>query len=264
MVGIGIDLVDLAVLDGGVAVSYDADAQSLFDRMSPTPDATRKGHINTLIVALKAAGTWTLTDVLYVLAADVSANALLEWKGNTAYNAIANGAAAFVADRGYTGTSAGDYLGTAYAPGTTSLGMTNTDCHMGCYVTTGTAGTGVDMGHSTSWRNVASNTVTRASLAGTGFITGPVGNGPHHVSASRTSSTSAFCYRNGSAGLEYVISSTTALSTTELTLLANFAAATPSGRQVAIAHQGRAWTAQQTLDSYTAFAAYLTAIGAPA
>lgn len=80
--------------------------------MSPAPDATRMGHIDTLVRALKTAGVWTKMDALYLFAAHNSQAALLNWKGAT-YNATATNSPTFAADRGYTGAST-KYIETGY------------------------------------------------------------------------------------------------------------------------------------------------------
>lgn len=251
---------------------YDPDATALFARMSPAPDTTRKGNINTLILALKAAGTWTLTDVLYVLAADAEANGLLEWKGNTAYNGVKNGSPAFTIDRGFVGTVAGDYIETSYNPGTVSLGMALNDAHIGVYCTTFVASLNSDMGHnSTSNRVTAGGTGANGAVAAiaalnssaAGAGTAPLGTVPQYIVGSRTGSTVFTAYRNGVAGTPSATAST-ALPSTSLTLIGRGSATGGSGRTCAIHHEGRGWTTQQTLDSYTAFAAFLTAIGSPA
>jgi hypothetical protein len=57
-VGLGLGLSPLVVSAGG----FDADAQAFFDRVTAaggTLSATEKTAVNTLVVTMKADGTWT-------------------------------------------------------------------------------------------------------------------------------------------------------------------------------------------------------------
>lgn len=90
---------------------YDPAATAYFSRMAAQPGPARKGQINTLIVALKAAGVWAKLDFLYLLAAhDAQAGRL---------NMVANDELApvnsplFTVDRGFKGDGAAAYLESA-------------------------------------------------------------------------------------------------------------------------------------------------------
>lgn len=267
-----VDILAMAVQQGGGPGSgypfNNAEAAAVVARMSAPPDDTRKAVIDTLVGGLKSGATsgtniWSKIDVLYVHAAHSSQAALLEWKGNTAYDAVANGSAAFTTDRGWIGTSTGDYLQSSYAPGTSSLGMTNADCHYGAFAQTGSATNANDMGQSaTSWALKTADGFAAARIAGSSLVNPSAGSGPHHIAASRSSSTSAFAYRNGVAGAEQTVSNTTALSTVALVLLAATAASAPSGRRFSAFHVGKALTAAEHLDIFNALQAYNTAVGA--
>jgi len=119
------------IILGASGVSYDADAQALFARMTTQPNATRKGIINDLILGLKADGNWTQLDVLVILAAHTSQAALLDWKN------LQDGAEvlapAFVADRGYTSDGATSYINTQFNPSTDAVLFTQNDASCGIY-----------------------------------------------------------------------------------------------------------------------------------
>ena len=247
-------------------ISYDAAASALFARMSPAPSDTRKGIINTLILALKAAGTWTLFDVLYVFAADAEANALLEWKGNTLYNGVKTGVPTFTTDRGFTATTGLDIITTGYLPATLSLGMTQNSAHFGGYTTTDSTTVAGDVyfGSGVTNRIVARSIQPTAGLnaTGPGIANSPTGTSPHHIVGSRTGAALFAAYRNGVAGSNNATASSSIGNNGNFILLGT--GASNSDRRLAIAHCGQGWTTQQTFDTYTAFFNYLTAIGSPA
>jgi hypothetical protein len=93
-----------------VGASYSAEAEALFAEMSVEPDATRKGHIDTLILALQAAGVWTRCDRIYVLAAHDSQAARLDWKTPGTDTLSATGTTTFTTDQGYLSNGTDGYL----------------------------------------------------------------------------------------------------------------------------------------------------------
>lgn len=251
-----------------------AEAEALVARMNSAPDDARKGAIDDLAGALKAAGVWAKTDVLFVLAAHDAQAALLNWI-STSHDAAANGAAAFTVDRGYAGAVAGDHLSSDYDPDSLSgIQFVETvgdgtvqSQHLGVYVLTanGSAAADLSLG-SNSFRVIAasdgSGGLQRVSLASSiNTITAPAGDAPHHIVGVRTGANSAFAYRNGVAGAETTsIANTTA--TGPFSICAQSAAATPSEREVAIAHAGGKLTAGEAADCHSAMLAYLQAVGA--
>jgi hypothetical protein len=111
----------------GAGVSYDADASALFARFTTPADSTRKGHINTLIVALKAAGIWTKLDRLWIMAAADSQAAQRNWIAD-ANNLTEVSSPTFTTDRGYQGNGTSSYVtGGTYASLTK---FTRNDCCM--------------------------------------------------------------------------------------------------------------------------------------
>ena len=87
---------------------YDPDAEALFARFTTPPTDERKGVINTLIVALKAAGTWAVRDWYHFIGADAQATQR-NWKADQ-YNIMPVNAPAFQADRYYQGDGSSSYL----------------------------------------------------------------------------------------------------------------------------------------------------------
>lgn len=260
------------------APAYQTESSALFVRMASAgaePDATRKGHIDTLIAALKVAGVWAKTDVLYVLAAHSAPAALLNWI-SASHDAAANGAIAFVADRGYTGNAVGDYLSTAFDPDAltginfveTVGGGTDQSQHVGVFVLTANSVVAFDAVAGAAFRVVATSSGSGAnpngrlaSAGGADAIVPPSGDAPHHIVAVRNGAGSAFGYRDGVAGAEMTSLCTTA-STTALAICAFGAGGTPTGRQTAIVHAGGKLTGGEVAALHSALLIFLQALGA--
>lgn len=120
MVGLSLGLgLGLSRSGGAPSPSYSAEATALFARMTSQPDATRKGHINTLIEALKTAGVWVKQDALYLMAAHDAQAARLNWIADQ-YNLSAINSPSFTVDQGYTGDGSSSYL----SPGIDPTGLT--------------------------------------------------------------------------------------------------------------------------------------------
>jgi hypothetical protein len=117
-----------------VGVSYDTDAAALFTRMATAgsePNATRKGHINTLITTLKTDGNWTELDCLQVYAAHSSLVYLLNWKADE-FNGSAIGSPSVTLDQ-YFAASTGNAVDSGFNPNLgTKYGLN--DAALGVYL----------------------------------------------------------------------------------------------------------------------------------
>lgn len=98
--------------------AYSAEATTLFAAMTSQPTTARKGHIDALIVGLKADGIWPSLDVLYLLAAHDSQAARLNWRSPGNHTAIEVNSPTFQTDRGYTGDGSTSRLRTQFTPST--------------------------------------------------------------------------------------------------------------------------------------------------
>lgn len=112
---------------------YDADAEAYFARFDVAADATRKGHLNTLILALKAAGTWTKRDAYYCIAAHDAQAAQRNMKADE-YNLTLVSTPTFVTDRGYKGNAGNQALDTNHNGSTPPL-YTQSDCSIFTWLT---------------------------------------------------------------------------------------------------------------------------------
>lgn len=108
--GIGDSGLGVALSAGGR--SFDPAAIALFARMAVQPDATRMGHIDTLIADLKACGVWQKLDFMFIFAAHNPQAARLNWI--EANEAVAVAAPAFTVDRGYKGDAVAAYIELPY------------------------------------------------------------------------------------------------------------------------------------------------------
>lgn len=114
---------------------YCAEAKALFARLPSVQNVARKRAIDRFIRALKAAGVWSKLDVLHVLAAGVTANALLNWKG-ASYTASLVSAPTFTANSGYAGNGSSSYVDSGFNPATAGGQFAQNDMWFGVYGTT--------------------------------------------------------------------------------------------------------------------------------
>lgn len=257
----------------GAAVSYDPAAEALFARMSPEPDAARKGVINALIVALKADDVWDDLDVLYVLAAATAADAVLDWKdfgGAAAFNATLVGAPTFAADRGYTNISTTDYVASAFTPSTNGVAYTQNSAHMAVWSRTSgqAASGGADTGGAATYGTNGVGIALRRSATGTTDFrindsttssTAALGDGSGLFVANRPDASNKQMYRNGAqVGTDFAVASTGLWSTGPLR--ANGLNAT--AREMAAWSVGASLNGTKQAAYYTALNTYMVAVGA--
>lgn len=243
----------------------------MFARFTTPPDATRKGLINAMIVALKAGGVWSKLDFLHVYAAADSQAARQNWKGDFA-NATAVGGPTFTADRGYAGNGSSSYLDLGYNPGDGGAwGFQLNNCHQGVVSRTDVTGTQFDIGARGS--STASQTCMGARLSGDllssrlnsdANVTVANASSIGHFVQRRSSSTQVEAYRNGlSLGASTL--GTTSFGNRNWFGCAVQTASSPSlfsTRQYAAMHGGADLTGVEVAALYTALSNYLTAIGA--
>jgi hypothetical protein len=251
----------------GAGVSYDADASSLFARFTTPADDTRKGHINTLIVALKAAGSWDKMDCLYVHAAADAQAARLNWKAAT-FELTENGALNFSADHGYLGGSSGLYLTTGFIESSAGGVMSQNDAHTGAWSLTDAnenapmlATSGATAGTQSSiYSRTGGNFAARLNDANGSSSFGAVADSLGHFVVARTGATRRG-YKAGSV-VSTVGSTTGGPSDTQIVLLGDSGAAQWSTKRQAISHWGSNLTDAEVAATETAMEAYLTSVGA--
>lgn len=247
---------------GAASVSYTAEATTLFAAMSSQPDATRKGHIDTLIAALKTAGVWTKMDVFYVLAAHDSQASKLNWVSPSTFTASEVATVTFETDRGWTGDGVGGYLDSGFNPTTASSPkFVQNSAHLGGWSRTAGTIAGNDVGNTNAFVNYqsgASSGSYRVNQTIGSNTSGTSGQG--HTIANRSTAGATQAYRNGASIGTGSQGSTTPTNATLKIGTAGFG--TFPVRQHAAYHHGSSLSAGEVSDFYTALAAYMTAVGA--
>lgn len=115
---------------------WDPDVAALFARMTTSPDATRKGLINNLILSLKDAGVWTKLDGLWLMAAHDTQSAELNWIQDQ-FNLVAVDSPMFVVDVGFKGNGTSSYHSIdGYRSGSNATLLTQDSNNLGMWVLT--------------------------------------------------------------------------------------------------------------------------------
>ncbi len=245
----------------------EAETDALLARMTATPDATRIGHINDLIAALKTGGVWAKLDALYVFATEDEADVSLNWIENAYNGDWGLSLSGFTADRGvqFTGTQVMD---STFNPSTAvSPNYVQDSAHIGCWSGTASAsgvsseddiGTtpGNDIG--LACRTSVNRIQYRVNQASSAIVASQT-NGSGHVVIVRDGASSLRPYRNGSA---LTTSSTASTAVPNLTILVGDSGAASSVRMIRAIHFGSALSAGEVAAAHTAFGTYLTALGA--
>lgn len=251
----------------GTVAAYSAEATALFARFTSDPGTTRKGHIDTLITALKTAGTWAKLDALYVLAAHDSQAACRNWITNS-YNLTPNNSPTFTTDRGYTGNGSNMTLSTGFIPSSASSPKyVQNSATLGAWTLSNlTALNEYVIGSSTS---VVAGFNPRSSSANA-----PRGVVNYSVSLSNwnsnTTSVGLGTITRTASNLTTYYQGTTAKGTSaqapngvpavEIILLGFNS--TASNHQIAVGFIGSGFTSTEVTDTYNALNTYLTAVGA--
>lgn len=266
--GFGFDTLDGAALPAVPPISYSAEAEALFARMSVQPDATRKGHADTLIAALKSAGVWAKLDCLYLLAAHDAQAARLNWKG-ALYDLSLVATPTFTTDRGYQGNGTSSYLDSGFNPSTApsplyglnsaSLGVwSRTDIVQAIEYDIGFVGPP----HGTLNARSSNANAPRGSLNGSGlFNGGGTTTSLGHFVLSRTGATASQHYQNGATVGASNSNAVSALPNSNF-LVCSGGQTNPSTRQLAAAHIGGGLTGGEVSSLHSALAAYMTEVGA--
>jgi hypothetical protein len=126
--------------------SYDADAQAIFDAFTTPATVSRKILINDLVLALKAATIWDDLDILYVIAAEDSQAARINWKNPGVFTASPVNAPTFEVDRGYTGDGSSARLNTNWTPSVNAVNYSQNSASIWVWCRNNIAATTVAIG----------------------------------------------------------------------------------------------------------------------
>lgn len=241
---------------------YSELSETLFARMTLAPAEWHKRAIDLYLDALWRSGAWSLMDALYVMAAQDTQAANLNWI-STSYGLTATGSPTFAAYRGYTPDGSTTFLDTGFNPATAGGKFTQNSAHFaGWHLTNNTNGgnTSYDLGN-------ANSRIIKLNTGGTS--TRP--NQPSNQSVSGSFATHKVTNRSGAAAWQfYTNASATNSGTTASGALTNtnFFIGTQDGtanfgvNQAAIVHFGSSLTAAQVASIHSASRAYLLTVGA--
>jgi hypothetical protein len=184
-------------------VAYDIETTTLINAMTVKPTPGRASLIASTVRGLKNYNLWSKLGFLYVLAANNSQAASLNWVAPSVGVLTTSGTITFLADRGYTSDGSTGYLDTHILWNAIGGGFSQDSAHFGTWsLTAGTAGRrtlGLASGASVlvipnnPGRAIRINSAT--SLAsGDGGTLG-------YVATVRRDSANEYSYRNGAAEL---------------------------------------------------------------
>ena len=245
--------------------SYDEASHLLFRQIITSGgqiNDARRVLIDTLIRRLKNTGVWDTMDALWVMAATDSVAAGINWVNPGTYTLGAAGSPTFTADRGYASPSAGNYLTTGITYSSLSK-LVQDSVHLGAWAlgsgsTVTTIGRSDGTGTYSLTPNATSNLNTRLSNT-TGLNASSTLVAGYHTTV-RRSSTAYEMYQNA-ASIGSGSQASSAPAGTCFLLNSNGTYA-PNTAQISIAHFGSQWSAAQVLAAYSAFNAYMQAVGA--
>jgi hypothetical protein len=268
-VGTRSGLLEAAVLGGqpgtGGGASYSTEALAIFAAFTTPPTTTRKGLIDTCVVALKTAGIWALLDVLYVFAAADSQAALINWKNPGTFNGTLVNSPSFTTDVGFTGAST-KYVDSTFNPSTASSPQFVQDsCSTGVWSNTAAAVANVAAGYKT----ISAKTFIYPRSSSTTFF-GVGDGGSYSVSVSSSDGSGLFVanrpdvtheqgYRNGSLVASDSPVNSTAVQNSTLTFLAGDNTTNWAGQALAGTISASLDAAKQA-SLYSALHAYLQTV----
>lgn len=256
-----------------VVSEFDADAETYFAAAATPPDTTRKGHINTLVLALKSSSVWTKLDFLYLFAAHEEQLSLVNLKAPGTFNALKVNTPVHVVDDGWTCSGASSSLNTQFTPSTASGQWALNSAHMGVWSRTNGSTTTVSMGARTATGDnetlliprTTTNLIVRMNQDVQSGNAASDGSSLGHTMVVRSASNVVRAYRNGVDTAGHTAAST-ALATVAIHVGAYNSGGTPESfnttYQYAAAHGGAALDATESDALYDALAAYMTAVGA--
>lgn len=130
------------------AFEYEAETDALEARHTVAPDATRKGHMNTLIKSLKDNAIWDRLDVLHVYQSHSvnSSDWGLNWRKN-AHNATSSAiSVGLTVNAPVTTNGSSSYIKTGFSPLTEGVAFSKERCALGVLLTSTTSSSGFDIG----------------------------------------------------------------------------------------------------------------------
>ena len=239
-----------------------------------SPDATHIAAYTNFICGLVSDNIWSKFDVLYVLAAQSSGNALLNLV-STSFNGTANGSPTFTVDRGFTGVDGSGtvIINTNFNPTVGTNQFTVNSCHISGWSVTNISTVRGMMGYNASSGAQSTDIFPRYSADGKAYgrinsasIAGvTVADSIGDYISNRPDNTTAISYKNGVTILTNGAAAAATFPNLNIYVLGtnNSGAANGGAYQVAFASIGSSLTATDALNFYNRKRAYASAVGMP-
>lgn len=254
---------------GGAGYTFvNAEAAAVSAAMVPEPSNSEKADIDTLVGAMKTAGTWSLRDVIQIYAAHSQASGLLNWKNPGTFDATLVGTPTptFTTNRDFTTDGSQNYVDTGFNPATAGGSFAQNSANLSIWSRTSAALTGSAVG----WFDGTDGT-TMLPRNGSGQFSARINqatanggiasnNGSGYFSVNRSGAGAAQFSKNG-ADIGSGTEASTALNS-ETLKVGRIATATYTAFACAALLAGGALTLQQRADEYAAMLAYMQARGA--
>jgi hypothetical protein len=267
--------VDVALTIGGVSDTFrittvaNSEASDLLARFNADPGADRRGAVDALVGALKAASLWSQIDVLQMYAAHDSQAARLNWI-SPSFTAAPQNAPVFTADQGYTGDGSTAYVDSGFSE-TTAGRMFQAAAGIGTVafgVSAVAPGTDVSTNYAVGLSSVGSLRVNPRNGSNAFFrmlcssdlsIANPARAGRYLVT--RDASPIVRLYKDG-ASLGAVTPGGIVTSANTIVALKGSGGNSDSRIQYLMIGGGSLWSATDAANFDAAIAAYLSAVGA--
>lgn len=243
------------------ASSMDAATRAYVAAMTTTPDAARVVLYDQFIRAVKAAGVWTKLDLLYLLAAHADQPSRVNLIAPSTYLLTKSGTPpVFTADRGWVSNNVGD-LDTGFNPATAGGKFALDDASLGAASLTDVADVAGAflVGNANARLGPRSSTGTFNTRANDATTNGGANTGVGLYGVSRSAAGSYKKYRRGAVFATASVTSTAVTSASLRILSSN--GSTFSNANASLAFAGRALSDAEQAALWSAYAAYMTAIG---
>jgi hypothetical protein len=240
----------------GFGTPVDPDAAAFFARVTAaggTLSATEQTAVNTLVVQMKADGTWTPMKAIYPMVGASAAACAQNLKSSSFTGTFSSGWT--FASTGVTGNGSSTFFNTNCNPATS---LTQNSTHISFYCRSLTVGNYVDMGVFGTSLNVFASSIFYA-INSASYLQ-DVNTSQGFYTGTRSNATNTKLFKNGLIRLNDSIASTPATSATIYLGAWNNSPQYNTNREYALASIGDGLTDTQASNLYTAVQAFQTTL----
>ena len=246
-----------AIIQTGIASSFDADAQAFFDRVSVsggTLSVNEINAVNTLVISLKSNGIWTLMKAIYPMVGASAAACAQNLKSSSFTGTFAGGWT--FSSSGVTGNATNTYMNTGFLASTNLL---ISSAHLSVYINTTPNGQQF-LAHGTLDGFLqTNNNLLYGSLAGSFISAGNTDNAAFYM-VNRQSLSNLKLIKNASIVSSVSNTGTAYTSTQNMFLNAYNTTQNINNCRYALASIGDGLTDTQALNFYNAVQAFQTSL----